>query len=64
MLLAAISALIERLKTVFSQELLLTHEREIARTRASVESARWEAAWQIGRGRSLDDMVAFALGEE
>jgi predicted ATPase/DNA-binding CsgD family transcriptional regulator/transcriptional regulator with XRE-family HTH domain len=39
-------------------------ERDIAAARAQLDAATWEAAWAEGRAMSLEQAIAYALGEE
>jgi predicted ATPase/DNA-binding CsgD family transcriptional regulator len=62
-LFGAAEALREKTRATMYEGQRLAYERDVARGKAQLDAATWEAAWAEGRAMSLDDAYALALEE-
>jgi predicted ATPase/DNA-binding XRE family transcriptional regulator len=63
-LFAAAEALLERARTVLAPADLMAFERDLAAVRAQLDESAFGALWAAGRGLSVDEAIAEALGSE
>jgi non-specific serine/threonine protein kinase len=62
-LLGAATAMLERLDAAIDVADRRVSDRDMEGTRAALDNAAFQAAWEAGRAMSLDEAVALALEE-